>query len=443
MTSVPLAWGTAVALALTLLSAPVAAQERPPHSIEEAATTCPAPEALTDGLEPPLAIVRYLAADALKGRLAGSAGERCAADYLAERFRALGLEPAGRDGGYFQEVPLESAVNPHVPRGTGRNVIGVLRGRDASSDEVLVIGAHYDHLGRGGFGSVNPEDAGQIHNGADDNASGVAALLGVAERLAEPPGPRLSIVFVAFTGEEFGLLGSGRYVDAPAVPLDRTRAMLNLDMVGRLEGDPLIVYGVGTADEWEHLVSEAATIAGVEIRFREEGYGPSDQTSFYARDIPVLHFFTNVHGDYHRPGDDWQKIDVEGIRRVTQMVARIARRVADRAEGLTVRTGLGTPPHARAGEEEGGYGAYLGTVPDFTPVERGVLLSGVTDGSPADAAGLEAGDIIIGLGGRELRDLQAFADALRVHGPGDTVEVRILRDGDELALTAVLGRRGG
>jgi hypothetical protein len=399
---------------------------------------CPAAASVVKGLKQPRAAIRYLADDRLGGRLAGSADERCAGDYVAAEFRRIGLEPAGDAGTYFQALPLASAVNPHAPAGEGRNVVGILRGADpALSAEAVVVGAHYDHLGHGGFGSLDPSST-AVHNGADDNASGVGALLAVAERLAKGARPARSVVFVAFTGEEEGLLGSGYYASHPAVPLERTRAMLNMDMVGRLGTRPLLVYGTGTATEWPGVVQAAAGREGVPISEKADGYGPSDQTSFYARDVPVLHFFTNVHGDYHKPSDDWEKIDFAGVERVARLVARVAAEAAGRVQTLTLVRGVGAPPAQSSG---GGYGAYLGTVPDFTPVERGVRLSGVTGGSPAAQAGLKAGDVIVGIAEFDVKDLYAMTDALRAHRPGERVEVRYLRDGKEQKTEAVLGRR--
>jgi Zn-dependent M28 family amino/carboxypeptidase len=399
------------------------------------AASCPAPPTGSDITS----VIRYLASDELEGRLAGSAGERCAGDYLAAAFQRMGLEPAGENGTYFQDVPLASAMNPHAPPGTGRNVVARLEGRDPTlRDEVIVIGAHYDHLGRGGFGSLAP-DANEVHNGADDNASGVAALLAVAERLAANP-PARSVIFVAFTGEESGLLGSAHYTAHPAVPLERTRAMLNMDMVGRLGEGPLIVYGTGTAAEWDGILDAAASAAGIELARKEDGYGPSDHTSFYLKDIPVLHFFTNTHEDYHRPSDDWERIDVQGIERVVALVEAAARSVADRRPALTLRRGVGTPPSA---SQNRGYGAYLGSIPDYTPAERGVRIGGVREGSPADRAGLRAGDIIVGFDDQEIADIYAMTEALRARKPGDRVRIRVLRDGKEITVTAVLGERGG
>jgi hypothetical protein len=419
----------------TLLPAMLAAALAAPAARAQA---CPDPRQLTRGTGAPLAHVRYLADDALEGRLAGSAGERCAGEYVAAELRRLGLEPAGDAGTYFQSLPLASAMDPHGAGGTGRNVVALLRGGDAAlRDEVVVVGAHYDHLGHGGRFSMARGDS-SVHNGADDNASGVAALLEIARRLAAGPRPARSVVFIAFSGEEMGLLGSAFYAQHPAVPLARTRAMLNLDMVGRLGAGPLIVYGTETADEWKDAVERAAAAEGVAVRTGGDGFGASDQTSFYAQGVPVLHFFTNVHADYHRPSDDWEKIDARGLEKVAAVVERVARDVAGRPGALTLRRSTAPPP--RGG---GGYGAYLGSIPDFTPVENGVRLTGVRAGSPAEKAAIRAGDVIVHMGEMEVRDLQGLTDALRAHKPGDTVPVTVLRDGRRLTVSVTLGSRGG
>jgi Zn-dependent M28 family amino/carboxypeptidase len=318
-------------------------------------------------------------------------------------------------------------------------VVAVLRGADpALAGEAVIVGAHYDHLGHGGSFSMARGDS-SIHNGADDNASGVAAMLEIARRLARGPRPARSVVFIAFTGEEQGLLGSAYYAGHPAVALERTRAMLNLDMVGRLGAGPLIVYGTDTADEWKAVVDSAAAAEGVLVRGGGDGFGASDQTSFYARGLPVLHFFTNVHTDYHRPGDDWEKIDAAGLERVAAIVARVAGSVASRPAALTFRRAA-APAQVTSAP---GYGAYLGSIPDFTPVPDGVKLSGVRAGSPAEKAGIRAGDVIVKMGEMDVHDLQGLTNALRAHKPGDTVPIVILRDGQRLTVTATLGTRGG
>jgi hypothetical protein len=277
--------------------------------------------------------VRYLADSALAGRRAGTAGERCAAEYVAAHFRRLGLEPAGEGGTFFQRVLVPDPFDPYARGDTGRSVIARLPGRDpVLRADVLVVGAHLDHLGVGGRGSLAPEAKRTVHPGADDNASGIAAMLLVAERLARAP-PARSVIFVAFSGEELGLLGAYRYVTRPPVPLERTTAMLNLDMVGRLERDPLVVNGAGTAAQWPALVA-AANRAGLPLELRPEGIGPSDHAWFYRSGVPVLHFYTGTHDDYHRPTDRWQRIDFDGLERIAVLVEGVARAVADRPDRL-------------------------------------------------------------------------------------------------------------
>jgi hypothetical protein len=408
--------------------------------VQAGAQTCPNPTELTRGLSLPFAAVRYLADDALEGRRAGSAGERCAADYVASEMARLGLRPAGTNGTWFQDVPLASALNPHTAGGTGRNVLGLLPGADpVLRNEWLVVGAHIDHLGEGGSGSLAPGER-AIHNGADDNASGVAALLSTAERLLKGPRPARSVLFIAFTGEESGLLGSAYFTSHPLPESGVMAGMVNMDMVGRLGAGPLIIYGVDTAEEWRTLVAAAAERGGVSISTRGEGYGPSDHTSFYMKDVPVLHFFTNSHADYHKPSDDWEKIDRAGLDTIATLVTDIVTTTANRAPvALTLKRGAGEPLAARTGS--GSAGAYLGSVPDFSPVERGVKLSGVTPGSPADRAGLQAADIVLAIGDREVADLQGMTDALRAHKPGDTVPVKVRRGADTLTVQVTLGSR--
>jgi hypothetical protein len=401
------------------------------------AQTCPSAAEVTEGLRVPMAAVRYLSDDRLEGRRAGSAGDRCAADYIAAEFARLDLKPAGNEG-YFQPVSLVSILNPHAGGGAGRNVIAALEGADdALRREWVVIGAHYDHLGDGGPGSLASDR--ETHNGADDNASGVAAMLRAAEQLASGPKPARSVLFIAFTGEESGLLGSAHFVAEPTIT-GPIVAMINLDMVGRLNDRQLITYGVDTAEEWRTLLDPLAAEAGVTLAIRGEGYGPSDHTSFYRKDIPVLHFFTNTHADYHRPTDDWNKIDAEGLEKISSLVAGVAAAVANRRPtALTLRRGAGQPPPPPGQMTTGG--TYLGSIPDFTPVPRGVKISGVTPNSPAAAAGLQGGDVIVGMGAMEVADLQGLTDALRAHKPGQTVPVRVLRAGKDVSLQVTLGAR--
>jgi len=401
------------------------------------AQSCPDPKRITEGASGPMATVRYLSDDALEGRLAGTPGERCAGDFIAARFKALKLKPAGENNTWFQSVPLASVATPHAPPGTGRNVMALLEGSDpALRNEIIVIGAHYDHLGHGNFGSTAPNEAGAIHNGADDNASGVAGMLAAAEALVKSK-PARSVLFMAYTAEESGLIGSAHFVSNPTVPLSRIRAMLNLDMVGRLSAGSLIVYGTGTATEWDDLVRRHSP-SGPEVTLNPDGYGASDHTSFYLKDIPVLHFFTNVHSEYHNPRDDWQLIDGPGIQKVATMVAGITKDLG-KAPTITLVRGSGRPPAAPG--ERRGTAAWLGTVPDMKPIERGVLLMGVRTGSPGDAAGLREGDTIIKFDDQEVADLQGLTNALSARKPGDQVRITVIREGREMVVTATLGSR--
>jgi membrane-associated protease RseP (regulator of RpoE activity) len=266
--------------------------------------------------------------------------------------------------------------------------------------------------------------------------------------------PSRSILFLAFTGEEKGLWGSGQYVREPLLPLANTVAMMNMDMVGRLRENTLTVYGTGTAEEWPSMLEELNqgqpepfVLASI-----PDGFGPSDHSSFYGADVPVLMLFTNTHSDYHRPEDDWELINQEGMERVASFAADIIGTVAgsetSELMAVTLVEGAGNPhgggmptdPDAPASPSPG-YGAYMGTIPDMTPQESGVRITGVREESPAERAGLQGGDVIVEFGGKEITDLYAYTYALREHKPGDEVVVVILRNGERLRLTAVPGNR--
>jgi Zn-dependent M28 family amino/carboxypeptidase len=389
--------------------------------------------------------IRYLSDDRLGGRMTGSPGADSAAAYLARRFEQVGLQPAA--GGWFQSftVAKEAPVAQSARVGglVGRNVIGLLPGHDPNlRNETVVVGAHYDHLGLGGFGSLDPDSAGRVHNGADDNASGSAMLIQIAERLAQTP-PARTVLFIAFSGEELGLLGSAHYVKQPLYPLTTTMAMVNLDMVGRLRNGRLIVYGARTAKEFPALLDSLNWHAGFDLKAQGDGYGPSDQSSFYAAGRPVLHVFTDLHDDYHRTTDDWQKIDPEGFRRVTNFTVGLVTALANRPGRLTP-VEVAPPAHTTTTATAGpAYGTYLGTIPDMTDNPGGVRLLGVRAGSPAEKAGLRGDDIITRIGELEIPDLQAMTNALRSHEPGDTVSIVIRRGSQVTTVRATLGTRGG
>lgn len=421
----------------SLLLASVAAA---PLHAQATATSSPLPTA-TARLEVLRQDASFLAGDALAGRLTGSPGADTAAEYVARRFREAGLQAP--PNGWFQPFTVAAdapaAVHAGVGGVAGKNVIGILPGRDpALRNEVVIVGAHYDHLGLGGSFALDPDSTGAVHNGADDNASGTVALLRIAERLRAAR-PARTIVFIAFSAEELGLLGSAHYVREPVYPLAVTRAMVNLDMVGRLRNDRLIVYGSATATEFPALLESLNREHGFALHHEGDGYGRSDQSSFYAAGVPVLHMFTDLHEDYHRATDDWEKLDLAGLARVADYTAAVVGAIANRPAALTF-VNL-PPPQPKAGG--GGYGAYLGSIPDMAGGVRGVRLTGVRKDSPAELAGIQAGDVIIRIGASEVADLQGMTDALREHKPGDVVDIVVLRDGAERTCRVTLGRRGG
>ncbi len=390
-----------------------------------------------------LSDVKYLSSDSLGGRLIGTPGADSAAAYLARRFKQAGLRPAPQ--GWFQTFTVSSnapaAVHAGIGGVTGKNVIGVLPGKDPNlRNEIVIVGAHYDHLGQGQFGSLDPDSTGQVHNGADDNASGSSALIHIARKLRQTP-PARTVVFIAFSGEEAGLLGSDYYVKNPVFPLARTYAMVNMDMVGRLRNDRLLIYGVSTAKELPNLLDSLNTEARFDLKASGDGWGRSDQSSFYGAGLPVLHVFTDLHEDYHRTTDDWEKINADGLAKVADFTGSIVRALANRREPLTF---VNVPPpalSASSSSSSSGYGAYLGTVPDMSDNPGGVRLTGVRAGSPAEKAGLRGNDIIVQIGEMAVPDLQAMTNALRVHKPGDVVDIKILRDGAEQKMRVTLGSR--
>jgi len=401
--------------------------------------------AQTNGASAVRGDLEYLASDQLGGRFTGSEGGQLAAEYLARRFRAVGVKPAVP--GWLQgfEIAPDVPGVKDLPEGTrparSVNVVGLIRGRDpVLRDEYVIVGAHYDHLGLGNRSS-SLGSVGEVHNGADDNASGSVALIEIARQLAARP-PKRSVVLVAFSGEELGLLGSAAYVRSPAAPMEKTVAMVNLDMVGRLRNDRLLVFGSETATEFPALLDSLNAGPRFDLKYSGDGFGRSDQQSFYVARKPVLHMFTDLHEDYHRPSDDADKINTAGLEKVATYTTSIVRTLADRVAPLTFVFKAPPPPPPVTASQPGG-AASLGTIPDMASGGPGVRLSGVRPDSPADKAGLKEGDVLLGLGGFDIADLQGMTDALRQHRPGDTVMVRFRRGAREDSVKAVLGRRGG
>lgn len=316
-----------------------------------------------------------------------------------------------------------------------KNVVAVLEGAGPHAEETIVIGAHYDHLGFGGEGSFEPH-AEEVHNGADDNASGTAALLEVARTLAARPeklGRR--VVFIAFTGEERGLFGSAQYVRQPLFPLENTVAMLNMDMVGRMRDDKLIIQGVDTAPEFGTMIDGLNEELKFQLTKQPGGNGPSDHASFYPKNIPVMHFFTDLHDDYHRPSDDTEKVNFAGAERVAQLVTRTAEAIAALDARPTYVELLSAP---NSGPRRGGDRPYFGSIPDFAQAQPGYALSGVTKGSPAERAGIQAGDIIVRLGESRIGNLDDFDSALRKFKAGDKAAVVVRRGEEEITVEVEL-----
>ena len=319
------------------------------------------------------------------------------------------------------------------------NVVGYLEGNDPDlKDELIVIGAHYDHLGLGHHGSRAPDHIGEIHNGADDNASGVATVLELAEAFAAKRTQlKRSMLFCCFAAEEIGILGSGYYVNHPVFPLEKTATMINMDMVGRLTDNKLIVNGSGSAEEWEDLLTGYNETYGFDLSMKKSGYAPSDNTPFYAKGIPILFFFTGAHDDYHTPSDDVEQINAEGQERIVKYVHDIA---------VTIDTTMTRPTLAKVeGEKEPGeatgFRVALGTVPDFGAEVEGVKLQGVKEDGPAEQAGIRAGDIVVRVEDKEIKNLYDYAYALGEYKPGDVVDVEVVRDGETMTFTVTLAKR--
>jgi hypothetical protein len=382
--------------------------------------------------------IANLSDPAMAGRGLGSAELDHAADHIAEAFRAAGLQPlGGPDGDYLQTWSTQVAGLPGVV--TLKNVLGVIPGSNPRwSGQSVVVGAHYDHLGRG-WPDVHAGDEGRIHPGADDNASGVAVLLELARVLGRGLRPGRSIVFAAFSAEEAGRLGSRHYLKAArAYPADRIMAMVNLDTVGRLGERPLLVLGTGSAREWGHIFRGAGHVAGMRLQPVADDYGASDQRSFIDAGVAAVQLFSGPHPDYHRPTDTLDKIDAQGLTRVAAVVKGAVEYLATRPEPLTVTLAgeqAGADPNAQARR------VVLGTVPDFAYTGEGVRLAGVSAGSPAERAGLKAGDVIVAIDEHRVSSLRDLSAQLRDLSPGDAVTIRFMREAEEhLVRTQVVAR---
>jgi hypothetical protein len=347
----------------------------------------------------------------------------------------------------IEPVQVDIQVDLSIRKGILRNVIGWIPGSvDSLRDKPLIIGAHYDHLGYGGPNSRAP-GVHEIHNGADDNASGVAALIETGRLLKTREMMKRPVILIAFSGEEIGLIGSTFYANHTDYDISEAVAMLNLDTVGRMTNNKLIVFGGGTAKEWNRAVNGLNYGHRFDLTLQMDGYGPSDQAAFYARGLPVLHLFTGANIDYHKPGDDADKLNYDDLARVTKFVTDLAEYLGNRESALTLATpsdatAMSGAPANRPAGGHGGTRPWFGSVPDFTYQEGdGLRLNGVSPGSPCEKSGLAAGDIVIRMDDIEIKSIYELNQVLKSRKAGDTVKVKYIRDGEENTVDVVLMKR--
>ena len=371
--------------------------------------------------------INYLADNKLEGRQTGSKGEQIAADYIADRFKVLKIDAKGTDS-YFQDFSFNKSSNPHEQvtfedtdnenQIFSKNVIGFI---DNGAKNTVVIGAHYDHLGYGGQGSLHVGK--EIHNGADDNASGTALMLDLANQL-KFDNFNNNYLFIGFSGEEMGLLGSNYFVKNPTIDLSSINYMINLDMVGRLKEDKsLAIYGVGTSPIFKQTIN--SNNDSFNIIENESGVGPSDHTSFYINDIPVLHFFTGQHADYHKPSDDPDKINYQGVKEISDYIFSLISDLNDNGRIAFRKT-------KNESEEVPRFKVSLGVMPDYMFNKGGMRIDAVTEDRPGYKAGLIKGDVVIKLGEDDVKDMMSYMKALSKFESGDTTFVVVKREQDTI-----------
>lgn len=370
--------------------------------------------------------VTFLSDDALEGRQTGTDGEKAAADYIAKRLKNIGLEGKGTSD-FLQPFTFKPKTNPHqkvnynVKEGdstiTGTNVLGFINN---NAENTIVIGAHYDHLGYGAEGSLHRGEK-AIHNGADDNASGVAVMLNLAEKLKEKNTSN-NYLFMAFSGEEMGLLGSNYFVKNPTIDTKKVNYMINMDMVGRLKADStLAVYGVGTSPILKQTLK--AHNENFKLIQKESGIGPSDHTSFYNADIPVLHFFTGQHEDYHKPSDDFEKLNYKGMQTISNYIFNIISDLNDNGKLPFRKT-------KNESEETPRFKVGLGVIPDYLFDGKGMRIDGISEDKPAQKAGLQKGDIVVKLGDSVVVDMMSYMKVLATFEKGNSTKVIVDRKGE-------------
>lgn len=369
--------------------------------------------------------IQTLSSDEYLGRGVGEKGEQLAADYIAANFKNMGLQAWGDSGTYFQHFSFKFSKNPHsdaeAVQTHGKNVVGYLDNKAATT---IIIGAHYDHLGTGLLGSSrDPNPEGKIHNGADDNASGTAGVIELARYFSQNGAiENCNFIFIAFSAEEEGLVGSKKFTEYVKFVPTNTHCMINMDMIGRLSDSShkLLVYGIGTSPVWGNLVQKHKPI-GIELVIDSSGSGPTDHTSFYLKDIPVLSFFTGQHKQYHTPEDDAHLINYAGEATILNYIANICAEVAQQPKpAFTKTTSKDTGTRVS-------FKVTMGVMPDYTFEGPGMRVDGVTEGKPAHKAGIVAGDIILALGANEIAGMKEYMKALGTFSKGQATTAKIKR----------------
>jgi len=371
--------------------------------------------------------IKVLADDAMQGRLTGSAGEKMAMEYIEKQFKKLNLTPKGESSTFAQSFPFKGGMHGTDTEGIAHNVVAYI---DNQATNTIIIGAHFDHLGLGENGSsLDANPIGKIHNGADDNASGVAGVLELARYFStNKVKEKSNFLFICFSGEELGLFGSKHFTEHPPLELSTVNYMINMDMIGRLNPTTksISVSGSGTSPVWEPLLKSIGS--KLSIKTDSAGVGPSDHTSFYLKDIPVLHFFTGSHSDYHKPSDDWDKINYAGEKEVLELIIAVIEKLDNEPKLAFLTTKNKSMDSSRS------FKVTLGIMPSYTSDASGLLVDGVTEGRPAQRAGIETGDIIIEIGEFPIQDIQNYMDALSKFEKGQTVPVKVKRKNEVITV---------
>ncbi|MCA6397026.1 MAG: M20/M25/M40 family metallo-hydrolase [Cytophagales bacterium] len=372
--------------------------------------------------------IKILSSDSLEGRGTGTAGEKLAIAYIQSQWSKIGLVPKGDGKLFTQKFTFKGGIHGTGEEGNAYNLVGFI---DNQAANTIVIGAHFDHLGLGNQGSsldANPQN--KIHNGADDNASGVAGVIELARHFqTNKIKESTNFLFLCFSGEELGLYGSKYFTENPTIDLTKVSYMINMDMIGRLDpqSKSLAVSGTGNSAAWEHLLKKLST-EKLLIKTDSAGVGPSDHTSFYLKNIPVLHFFTGSHSDYHKPSDDAEKINYEGEKEILELIIRLVENLDKQPKLTFLATKNKSMGSARA------FKVTMGVMPSYTSSEEGLKVDGVTEGKPAQKAGIVAGDVIVQIGSYQIKDMQGYMDALGKFEKGQVVPVKLKREKEIITL---------